>query len=66
MSPHTRTKNEIIINPSKNTTWDLLFHQLKVNEKFWLLHDKDICKITLSSPCLWVSFHPQTPLSTSN
>jgi hypothetical protein len=22
-----------------------------------------ICKVTLSSPCLWASFHPLSPLS---
>jgi hypothetical protein len=27
---------------------------------------QDIHKVTLPSPCLWASFHPQTPLSTSN
>jgi hypothetical protein len=26
-------------------------------------NDRVICKVTLSSPCLWASFHPKTPLS---
>ncbi len=53
--------NQYLYEDSQSTIQDVLksLSVLSIND---LESNRDICKFTLSSPCLWASFHPLTPL----